>query len=178
MQTVPRIRLSPLKIKTLKVAWKKKMGRPCCGQGSEFLVYLPLLKDSNQKKTVETTTGSTPQNHRIVVIDDNVDAAFTLSMVLKLKGYESHICHSGREGIQAAEALHPTVILCDISMPEMDGYQTARVIRQQPWGQQMILIALTGYGQQEDQQRAIAAGFDAHLTKPVDLDDLIQLLTG
>jgi CheY-like chemotaxis protein len=146
------------------------------GQGSEFVVSLPLLEEPAPEKTMRTTSASGPPRPRILVIDDNADAALTLSMLLKLKGYDVQSRHSGREGIQAAEAWRPGVIVCDISMPEMDGYQTARLIREQPWGSAVYLVALTGYSQAEDKERALEAGFDAHLVKPVDLEALLGLL--
>jgi CheY-like chemotaxis protein len=125
---------------------------------------------------MRTTSAFGQTRPRILVIDDNADAALTLSMLLKLKGYDVQSRHSGREGIQAAEAWRPGVIVCDISMPEMDGYQTARLIREQPWGSAVYLVALTGYSQAEDKERALEAGFDAHLVKPVDLEALLGLL--
>lgn len=113
---------------------------------------------------------------RLLVIDDNADAAITLAMLLKLKGYETHIQNSGQAGIEAAERLQPTAILLDIGMPDLDGYATCRLIRQQPWGRDIVMIAISGYGQNEDRQRAREAGFDAHLVKPVDLAALLDLL--
>ncbi|WP_174842732.1 response regulator [Spirosoma rhododendri] len=98
-------------------------------------------------------------------------------MLLKVKGYETHTRHSGRAGIEAAESLRPSAILLDIGMPELDGYATCQLIRQQSWGQTMLVIALTGYGQEEDRQRTREAGFNSHLVKPVDLPELLNLLT-
>ena len=146
------------------------------GQGSEFVVSLPLLEEPAPEKTMSTTSASGQTRPRILVIDDNADVALTLSMLLKLKGYDVQSRHSGREGIQAAEAWHPGVIVCDISMPGMDGYHTARLIREQPWGSAVYLVALTGYSQAEAKERALEAGFDAHLVKPVDLEALLGLL--
>ncbi|WP_198175036.1 PAS domain S-box protein [Spirosoma arboris] len=147
------------------------------GKGSDFRVWLPTLTvaptPGPSSDSKPTAPASAPQ---LLLIDDNADAAFTLSMLLKLKGYQVHTCLNGRQGIQAAEELRPRVILCDIGMPELDGYQTCQLIRQQVWGKDMILIALTGYGQDEDKQLAKEAGFDAHLAKPVDLAVLIKLL--
>ncbi len=97
-------------------------------------------------------------------------------MILKKKGFDVHIRYDGRSGIEAAEAVRPMAILCDISMPELDGYETARRIRNQAWGKDLLLIALTGYGQEEDKQQAKQAGFNNLLTKPVDLNELINLL--
>lgn len=152
---------------------------PGLGQGSEFMVYLPLRKTPEKEQTAEEKTPTArPAHQRILVIDDNPGLAFMLSQTLKLRGYEVSIQHSGREGIKAAETLRPSVILCDIGMPELDGYETCRIIRQQPWGQEVKIIAITGYGQEEDKRRAREAGFDEHLVKPVDLDLLIRLLDG
>ncbi|MBD2757773.1 hybrid sensor histidine kinase/response regulator [Spirosoma validum] len=150
---------------------------PGLGKGSTFIVCLPLLEAVEGITTALTSPDTPTQVHRFLVIDDNADAALTLSMLLTLKGYEVHSRPSGQEGIQAAAVLEPTVILCDIGMPELDGYQTARLIRQQTWGQTLVFVAITGYGQVDDKQRAQEAGFDAHLVKPIDLDELVRLLT-
>ena len=150
---------------------------PGLGQGSTFVIYLPLLEEAKPANPIATSRDSPTVAQRILVIDDDADAALTLSLFLKLKGHEVHRRHSGQEGIQAAEEVRPTIILCDISMPGMDGYQTARLIRKQPWGSAVLLIAVTGYGQPEDKQRSQEAGFDAHLVKPVDLETLLERLT-
>lgn len=148
------------------------------GQGSEFRVYLPLLpedKPTNDSQAMDksnTPAGKQP----LLLIDDNADAALTLAMLLKLKGYLVHTRTSGRTGLEAAEQLRPTAILLDLGMPDLDGYETCRLLRQQPWGKQVPVIALTGYGQDEDKQRTKEAGFDAHLVKPVDLAALLQQL--
>lgn len=147
------------------------------GKGSTFEVHLSTI-NAAPERTLKPEEGSSSHLliHRILVIDDNTDAAFTLSILLKLKGYEVHVRHSGPQGVKAAEELHPGMILCDIGMPGMDGYATARLIRQQPWGKAMRLIALTGYGSPDDKQRAQEAGFNWHLVKPVDIDELHHLL--
>ena len=148
------------------------------GKGSTFGVHLPTLIAAAEQvpnPTPSTTDGLTLQ--RILVVDDNADAAMTLGMLLKLKGYESHTRTSGRAGIEAAEQLRPAAMLLDIGMPDLDGYATCQLIRQQAWGQDLIVIALTGYGQQEDRKRTKEAGFDGHLVKPVDLAALTKLLT-
>ena len=149
---------------------------PGLGQGSTFVVYLPLLEEAKQPNPTALLQDTSAVRPRILVIDDNLDSALTLSMFLRLKGYEVHSCHSGQEGLQAAEAVRPTVILCDIGMPGLDGYQTARLIREQPWSQTVVLLAVTGYGQAGDKQRAQEAGFDAHVMKPVNLEELLDLL--
>lgn len=109
-------------------------------------------------------------------MDDNRDAATTLSMLLKLKGHDVQTRYSGREGLEAIQSLQPEIVLLDIGMPELDGYQTCRLIRQQPWGRDRIVIALTGYGRDEDRRRSQEAGFNAHLVKPLDVAMLTQLL--
>ena len=148
------------------------------GQGSTFRIHLPTLPVA--PVTESTSAGSTSHRvaaARLLVVDDNEDAALTLALLLKMKGYEVHTCNSGRSGLEAAQSLQPAAILLDISMPEMDGYETCRLLRQQSWGVGMRLIALTGYGQAEDRQRTKEVGFDGHLVKPVDLEALTKLLT-
>ncbi|QJD79498.1 response regulator [Spirosoma rhododendri] len=121
---------------------------------------------------VETTN-----NQSILVVDDNVDAALTLSMLLRLKKYTVQTAYSGQQALQMAEAQRPQVVLLDISMPGLDGYDTCRLLRQQPAGDELLIIALTGYGQEEDRQRTRTAGFNGHLVKPVELDVLLKTMT-
>ena len=149
------------------------------GQGSTFTVHLPTLQAAVERvATPHLPEGdSSSAAGRILVIDDNADAGFTLAMLLKLKGYETHTRTSGRAGLEASEDLQPSAILLDIGMPDLDGYATCRLIREQAWGQAVVMIALTGYGQEEDRQRTREAGFDGHLVKPVDLGALTKLLT-
>lgn len=146
------------------------------GWGSEFVVSLPV--NENEAKSMEETNQNQqpPAKRRVLVVDDNQDAATTLSMLLKLLGNDVYTRHDGRAGIEAADSLRPQVVILDISMPGLDGYQTCRLIREQPWGQAMTLIALSGYGQEDDKRRSREAGFDAHLVKPVDLSRLNELL--
>jgi CheY-like chemotaxis protein len=113
---------------------------------------------------------------QIIVVDDNRDAAYMLKLLLTLKGYETHASYGGREGLADTERLRPKFVVMDLGMPEMDGFETARQIRLQSWGQDMILIALTGYGQEEDKRQTKAADFNAHLIKPVDIKALLDLL--
>ncbi|MGF7216539.1 signal transduction histidine kinase/ActR/RegA family two-component response regulator [Spirosoma lacussanchae] len=148
------------------------------GKGSTFTVHLPTLTTAAESSPMPApqTTDSAAAS-RILVIDDNADAALMMTMLLKLKGYEAYSRTSGQAGLEAAERLQPAAILLDIGMPELDGYATCRLIREQAWGQGLAVIALTGYGQQEDRQRTREAGFDGHLVKPVDVDELTNLLT-
>lgn len=147
------------------------------GKGSTFRVFLPVLASAGDQATTLVKASPAPRPAmQILVVDDNVDAAMTLSMLLRLKGYEVHTRHTGQDALAAAGEWRPRVILLDIGMPTMDGYQTCRLLRQQDWGQQVFAIALSGYGQDEDKLRASEAGFDSHFTKPVDIDALTTLL--
>ena len=148
------------------------------GKGSTFHVHLPTLTPAPQP-SLSPVKGQPDEipTQRILVVDDNADAALTLSMLLRLKGYEVHTRTSGQAGLDAAEGLHPAAILLDIGMPGMDGYETCRLLREQSWGRSVVVIALSGYGQEEDRQRTKAAGFDGHLVKPVDLGALLVFLT-
>src|SRR5262249_50951892 len=105
---------------------------------------------------------------RILVVDDSKDGAESLALMLRLWGHETHTAHDGLEGVEAANWFNPHVVLLDIGMPKLNGYEAARRIRAEPWGQKMVLVAVTGWGQDEDRQQASAAGFDGHMTKPVD----------
>ena len=151
------------------------------GQGSEFTVNIPALtelpKPQPASDTQQTAVGNGQSGRRILIVDDNQDAAVTLAMLLKVKGYQTYTRYSGQQGIDAAGSLQPDVVLLDIGMPGLNGYDTCRLIREQPWGRAISIIALTGYGQEKDKQLSREAGFDAHLVKPVDLPILQQLLT-
>ena len=146
------------------------------GQGSEFIVRLPVVEvpvqqvRRNRAESARspgagrsaaswwwTTTGTPPTAWR---------------MMLRLMGHDIQTAHDGLEAVEAAATFRPDVVLLDIGMPKMNGYEAARHIREQPWGKGMVLVALTGWGQEEDKRRSIEAGFDHHLTKPVDPDCL------
>jgi CheY-like chemotaxis protein len=113
---------------------------------------------------------------RILVVDDNIDSAESMAMMLELSGHDVAIAHDGLRGIELAKEFQPDVALLDIGMPKLDGYQAARSIRQESWGKGMMLVALTGWGQQEDKRRSREAGFDAHLVKPIDFGALEELV--
>jgi CheY-like chemotaxis protein len=114
--------------------------------------------------------------HRILVIDDNADAASSLAMLLKLTGNETHIAHDGLEAVNAAEKFLPNVVLLDIGLPGLNGLEVCRRIREQPWGKHMAIVALTGWGQSDDHRKSKEAGFDHHMVKPVDCAALMRLL--
>ena len=126
---------------------------------------------TDQNLSSKETTG-----RKILVVDDNKDAADTLAMMLRLKSQEVIVKYDGREAVAAGADFLPEIAILDIGMPGLDGYETCKLIRQQPWGKEMKLIALTGYGQEEDVRKSTEAGFDTHLLKPVDLAQLLQLL--
>ena len=117
-----------------------------------------------------------PSRRRLLVVDDNVDAAQTLGAILELGGHEVRVAYSGSEGLRIASEWRPEVGVLDIGIPDMDGYELCRAIREQSADRQPMLIACTGWGQQEDVQRAHQAGFDHHLVKPVDPDAVLRLL--
>ena len=99
-----------------------------------------------------------------------------MAMILGLSGYEVYVAHSGREALDLTEQHRPEVVFLDIGMPDLNGYEVAAAIRRRAWGKKIYLLAVTGWGQSEDKERALAAGFDRHLTKPVDLDQVESLL--
>jgi CheY-like chemotaxis protein len=148
------------------------------GQGSEFVVRLPILAETPQAPPPEPTASepTTSTARRILVVDDNRDSARSLAMLLKLTGHETHTAYDGLEAVEAAEKFHPDVILLDIGLPKLNGYQACRCIREQPWSNGMVLVALTGWGQEEDRQKSKEAGFNGHLVKPVDYAALMKLL--
>ena len=114
--------------------------------------------------------------HRVLVVDDNVDAAKSLGMLLELSGQQVSIAHDGHEGIQKAKDFRPELVLLDIGMPGMDGYEVCRRLRQDKATRDSILIAITGWGLEEDRERALQEGFDCHLVKPVELNTLVKML--
>ena len=149
------------------------------GQGSEFIVRLPLMARSPLPSTHETETSrATPVGRRILVADDNHDAADSLAMLLELAGHEVRVAHRGRAVLTLAQSFRPDTALLDIGMPDLSGYELARALRQEPWGAGIQLIALTGWGQDEDRRRAMEVGFDQHLIKPVDPTRLMEVIRG
>lgn len=113
---------------------------------------------------------------KILCVDDNRDAATMLAQVLKLVGNDTQTAYDGVEAVAVAEEFRPDVVLLDLGLPKMSGYETCRRIRAQPWGEDMLLVALTGWCREEDRQKSKEAGFDNHLVKPVELEVLQQLL--
>ena len=144
------------------------------GKGSAFVVRVPI-EDVPEVAAAEAASRPT-HARRILVVDDNRDAAESLSMLLSITGHETTMAHDGGAASEYAERDRPDVVLLDIGLPTLSGYEVCRRIRQQPWGRQMFVIALTGWGQEEDRQKTREAGFDGHLVKPVAYDSLLRLL--
>jgi signal transduction histidine kinase/ActR/RegA family two-component response regulator len=152
------------------------------GMGSEFTIELPgvVLEPGCAAETEKPGVVPGPGAQagvRVLVADDNRDAADGLGMVLQMQGHTVQVVHSGREALDAAKSFHPDVVLLDLGMPDLDGLAVARALRESPEGRRVVLVAVTGWGRAEDRQRSIAAGFDAHLTKPVDPETLQALLS-
>jgi signal transduction histidine kinase len=158
------------------------------GKGSEFSIRLPLFiretVESGQpiqqlsalEQSMTNAEGPARTQRRILVADDNNDALESLATLLQLSGHEVYTAPNGAMALESAEQHRPEVALLDIGMPKLDGYEVARRIRAQPWGQRITLVALTGWGQDSDRRRSQEAGFDSHLVKPLDLDKLTELL--
>jgi CheY-like chemotaxis protein len=149
------------------------------GQGSEFIVRLPILVETVALTAPAMTPDPavTETRLRILVVDDNRDAADMLAMLLQLSGHETHTAHDGVEAIEATTRLQPDLILLDIGLPRLNGYEAARRIREQhKHRDRPVLVALSGWGQDDDRRRSEEAGFDAHLVKPVDEIALRKLL--
>ncbi len=147
------------------------------GRGSEFVVHLPISVEAYEPPPEPTGRPPTPTTaRRILVVDDNRDSAESLAELLELIGNRTHAAYDGLEAVEAAEAFRPDVVLLDIGLPKLNGYEAARKIRERPWGKNVVLVALTGWGQEEDRQKSREAGFDAHMVKPVDFAALKKLL--
>jgi CheY-like chemotaxis protein len=141
---------------------------PGLGAGAVFTVTLPAHPELPALASQPTVTKRDARRLRVLVVEDNKDAAESLQMLLETYGYQVEVAHTGPEGVRAAESHRPDVIICDIGLPGMDGYRVAEALRGNPLTAAVRLIALTGYGQEEDRRRAKEAGFDEHLTKPAD----------
>jgi two-component system CheB/CheR fusion protein len=149
-------------------------------QGAQFTIRLPLdvsdsiLQDANAVAPALAPTERSAAR-RILIIEDNVDAALSLAEVLRFDGHEVAIAHSGREGVEVAKSFHPDVVLCDVGLPELDGYGVARAIRENASTRTALLIAVTGYASAADKDLAHAAGFDVHVAKPLELERLGEI---
>ncbi len=152
------------------------------GRGSRFVVRLPALAEP----AAGTGAGPPPArpaagaeqavSRRLLIVDDLRDSADTLAMLMRIHGHEAETAYDGEAAVAAAERFRPDVVLLDLGMPGLDGYGACRRIRSQPWGRGILLVALTGWGQEADRRRTEEAGFDHHLVKPVDPAALKELL--
>jgi len=149
------------------------------GKGSVFTVRLPAAVDAEAVESPALAENIAPifqRRHQLLIVDDNLDAANSLAILAQMSGYVTHIANDGLAAIEMAELIRPEAIIMDLGMPRMSGFEAARWVRQQPWGKQTVLIAVTGWGQEEDRRRSREAGFDVHLTKPVDSTELLNEL--
>jgi two-component system, chemotaxis family, CheB/CheR fusion protein len=149
------------------------------GKGSEFVVRLPIVLEAPASLPPDRAVGEVAPTvaRRILVVDDNRDSADSLVQLLKLTGNETQTAYDGLEAEAAAETFRPDVVLLDLGLPKLNGHEVCRRIRAQPWGKNMIVVALTGWGQDEDRQKSKEAGFSGHMVKPVELKTLHALLT-
>jgi PAS domain S-box-containing protein len=151
------------------------------GKGSEFTLRLPAataaMRDA-EPRHAEAKGVQAGGAQRILIVDDNVDSADSLGQILEMMGNEVRTAYDGAAGVEAARAFRPGVVLCDIGMPKINGYDAARSIRAESWGKDTVLVALTGWSQEDDLQKSADAGFDHHLVKPVEAGTLMKLLAG
>jgi PAS domain S-box-containing protein len=149
------------------------------GRGSELVIRLPLRQEAPRPAQATSQSPGPPgkrASRRVLVVDDNVDAAQSTAMLVRLWGHDVRVVHTGPEALQAAEEYQPDIVVLDIGLPGINGYEVARRLRQQPRYRQTVLAAVTGYGQEGDRSRSEEAGFDHHLTKPVDPATLQAIL--
>jgi CheY-like chemotaxis protein len=144
--------------------------------GSEFVVRLPVVLFVAQPNDGDEQVNGPSTRRRVLVVDDSRDAAMSLGMMLKLMGNEVRTAHDGFEALEVAAVFRPDLILLDIGMPRLNGHETARRIREQPWGKGVVLVALTGWGQDEDRRRSEEVGFNSHMVKPIEPSALEKLL--
>ena len=123
-------------------------------------------------------THAAPRRFKILVVDDNHDSALSLAMMLSIMGHETRTAHDGESAVVSAETFRPEVVLLDIGLPKLNGYEVAQRIREQSWGTSMYLIAVTGWGQDEDRQRSSEVGLNLHMVKPVEPSALEKVLAG
>jgi CheY-like chemotaxis protein len=147
------------------------------GQGSEFVIRLPVLDSAGTRQAVPLAQQASTDGRKmqVLVVDDNQDAADSLAALLEIDGFDVHAVYDGMAALAAVERQAPDMIIMDLGMPGMDGYETARAIRQKPGAERILLLALTGWGQGDARRRTVEAGFDHHLVKPVELDQIVRL---
>jgi PAS domain S-box-containing protein len=148
------------------------------GRGSAFTVRLAALPvpDVSRSPAAPATAPASAGGRRVLVVDDSHDAAESLAMLLEFEGHEIYKAHDGAEAVRAAERERPDVVLMDVGLPILNGYEACRRIRSHAWSEGIVLVAITGWGQEEDREQSRSAGFDVHLVKPVDHDELLRIL--
>ena len=148
------------------------------GKGSQFIMRLPMAPDTAASATEAALPpkAGTTETRRVLVVDDNQDAAVSMSMILKKQGHVVETAYDGSEGVAKAEGFRPHVVIMDIGMPRMNGYDACKAMRAEEWGKDIHIIALSGWGQAEDRKRSHEAGFDEHVVKPIDRNTLILLM--
>lgn len=152
------------------------------GRGSLFTVRLPLLQESTSRRTTvpqptDHSEATTQAPRRILIADDNADAAESLAGILRAQGHETYIAHDGRQAVELAAAHRPDIIFMDVGMPNLDGLEATRQIRNEPWGKPILIAALTGWGQPADRHKTQEAGMNMHLVKPIDLAEIAKVLS-
>jgi len=145
-------------------------------RGSEFVVALPVASAEERARLERDPGTAEVRSLRILVVDDNPDSADSLALLLALEGHDPHVARDGPQALERAEALRPEAVLLDIGLPGLNGYEVCRRLRAEPWGEEMAIIALTGWGQDEDRRRSASAGFDGHLVKPATISDVSRAL--
>jgi CheY-like chemotaxis protein len=149
---------------------------PGLNQGSTFTVRLPLVNMTSDGDDGQHTERGTSLGRRVLVVDDNRDAADSTITILRLLGHQAECAYTGRDALETARRFPADVVLLDLAMPDMDGFETLKLLRALPGLEDVFAIAMTGYGSGDDRRRTTSAGFNAHLTKPVELGSLIALL--
>ena len=148
------------------------------GLGTEMTVSLPLSDEQAKPDDCDAHDAASAASHSVLVVDDNMDAAISLATLLRLSGHSVSLAHDGPAALRLAATDPPDAVLLDLGLPGIDGYEVARRMREMPGLEHTRLVALTGYGQEEDKRASWAAGFDAHLVKPVDLDEVLSAIMG
>jgi len=149
------------------------------GKGSEFVTRLPIVVEASRpQESVREAEQGVTSSHRILIVDDNRDGADSLSEILRILGHDTRTAYDGQEGVDVAGEFQPDVLLLDIGLPKLSGYEVCRRIREQSWGKGVVLIAVTGWGKDDDRRRSHEAGFDHHMVKPVDPQALMKMLAG